>query len=221
MIKPHEKWKVLPHGHLTEIDVGLLSVVGELEMPLKKPPRRMNEPQMAAIEALDRPAFLVVPNDHHRLDAKICKARYPRIEVVAPVGARDKFAETVVVNTKSPALLDSHVELVTVPSTKEKELALIVRRPSGTTLVLDDLVGNVQGSSGFGKWLLRTMGFAGDETQIPAPLKLSLVKDKDTLRTQLSPWAEMRGRRRILVAYGDPIESNPRQLLHDLASSLG
>jgi hypothetical protein len=89
MTAPLKQWKVLPHGKLTQVDEGILTVVGEIQMPLMELPRRMtvarladrrlvifsaialDEDEMAALEAYGRPAFLIVPSDHHRLDAKI------------------------------------------------------------------------------------------------------------------------------------------------------
>src|ERR1700759_2883060 len=100
MTKALEEWKVLPHGALEEIDDGLLTATGEIPMPLGNFPRRMTvvrlsndrtailsaialpEPDMQRIEAMGRPAFLVVPDGGHRLDTKIWKQRYPDIQVV-------------------------------------------------------------------------------------------------------------------------------------------
>src|SRR5438067_9200018 len=110
MTQPYQHWKVLPHGDLSQIDDGILTVVGMIGMPLLNLPRRMTvvrlndsrlviwsaialaEKEMAKLEAFGRPAFLVVPNDHHRLDAKTWKQRYPQLQVIAPGGARAKVA---------------------------------------------------------------------------------------------------------------------------------
>ena len=113
MTKPPQEWKVLPHGKLTEIDPNILTVVGEIHMPFTDLPRRMtvarltdgrlvvfsaialDEDEMRALEDYGRPAFLIVPNDHHRLDARIWKDRYPDLQVAAPHGARKKVEQTV------------------------------------------------------------------------------------------------------------------------------
>src|SRR5690348_2847946 len=117
MTKPLQTWKVLPHGKLVKIDDSIMSVTGELQMPLMKLPRRMtivrlkdarlivfsaialDEGQMAALEAFGRPAWLIVPSDKHRLDAKIWKERYPAMQVVAAEGARAAVAKVVPVDT--------------------------------------------------------------------------------------------------------------------------
>ncbi|RYD59620.1 MAG: hypothetical protein EOP60_02020 [Sphingomonadales bacterium] len=93
-----EKWEVSPHDPLMEVDDGILTVTGDIVMPIGNFPRRMtvvrlagnrtaiysaialNEPEMARIEAMGTPAILIVPGDHHRLDAKIWKDRYPDVK---------------------------------------------------------------------------------------------------------------------------------------------
>jgi hypothetical protein len=238
MAATHEHWSVLPHGKLTTIEDGILAVVGKIHMPLMDLPRRMtvvrlsdgrlvvwsaialDETEMATFAAAGRPAFLVVPNDHHRLDAKAWKERYPQLQVVAPEGARDKVAEAVPVDTTAPDFGDPNVEFATVPGTRGQEAALSVRTSQGTTLVLNDLIGNIRHASGFGGWLLRVMGFAGEEAHVPAPVKLMMVKDTDALRAQLLRWAGNESLVRIIVSHGDVIDDNPRVVLRELAASL-
>jgi len=238
MTRPNENWNVLPHGKLTPIDDGMLTVEGRIKMPLMDLPRRMtvvrlhdsrlvvwsaialDDAAMATFEAFGRPAFLVVPNDHHRLDAKAWKNRYPELKVIAPEGAREKIGDVVAVDTTSPDFGDPGVTFVTVPGTRAHEAALVVRRERGTTLVLNDLVGNIRAASGIDGWLLRLAGFAGDDAQIPRVVKMALVKDAADLRAQLLEWAELPGLRRIIVSHGDPIESEPQRTLRDLAASL-
>ena len=96
------------------------------------------------------------------------------------------------VDTTSPDFGDPGVTFVTVPGTREHEAALVVRRKRGTTLVLNDLVGNIHAASGIDGWLLRLAGFAGDDAQIPRVVKMALVKDAADLRAQLLEWAELR-----------------------------
>jgi len=228
----------LPHGPLAELDSGILGVVGQVPMPLVDLPRRMtvvrlrdgrlviwsavslDDAGMATLESYGRPAFLVVPGEHHRLDAAAWKARYPQLQVVTPPGSREQTAEVVPVDTTAPEFGDSRVQFAAVPGTHDEEASLLVRRPGGTTLVLNDLVGNIRHASGFGGWLLRRMGFAGDDAQIPATTSLTIVKDKAALRAQLLRWAEIADLKRIVVSHGDLIEANPRGVLRELAASL-
>jgi hypothetical protein len=238
MTRPLQQWKVLPHGKLSEIDVGILTVTGDIRMPMMSLPRRMtvvrlngsrlivfsaialNEDEMTKLEAYGRPAFLIVPSDKHRLDAKPWKNRYPALQVIAPEGARAKVEDVVPVDTVAPQFDDPNVQFVTVPGTRGHEAALVVRTANGTTLVLNDLIGNIRSESGSRSWLLQLAGFAGKEAQIPRVVKMVMIKDANALRAQLMQWAEIGSLKRILVSHGSPIEENPRQTLRDLASSL-
>jgi hypothetical protein len=203
MPKPKLEWEVLPHGPLKEIDQDIYVVEGEIPMPLVDLPRRMTivrtasgnlliwsaiclgEAEMETIEGYGRPAFLVVPSDHHRLDAGAWKHRFPELKVVTPPGSRERTERVVAVDSTAPDFGDPDVRLVVVPGTREEEAALIVQRLGGTTLVVNDLVGNIRHSSGFGGWLLRTMGLAGDKAQVPKAVELMIVESKKTLSDQL------------------------------------
>ena len=240
MARPHPSWKVRPHGELSEIDDGILTVVGPIRMPVGSFPRRMTvvrlsdsrlvvwsamalrETEMSKLEAFGRPAFLIVPNDHHRLDAKAWKDRYPEVQVVAPIGSRAKVEKVVRVDTTAPDFGggDANVQFLTVAGTRDREAALVVRTRNGATLVLNDLVGNIRDASGIGGWLLGLAGFAGRSAQIPKVVKWNLVKDVNALRAQLLKWADMQALKRILVSHGEPIDANPQQTLRALAGSL-
>lgn len=238
MAKPHETWTVLPHGKLTQIDDNLLTVVGELPMPIGEFPRRMtvarlndgslvvysaialDEDEMAALEVFGTPTYLVVPGDIHRLDAKIWKDRYPKLVVLAPEGAREKVQEVVPVDATSIDFGDPSVRFITVPGTENHEAALQIRTATGVTLVLNDLIWNVDNQPGFGGALFRLLGFTGPEPQIPNIIRLRGIKDKDALRSQLEDWAKLPDLNRIIVSHGTIVESAPGVVLRDLAYSL-
>jgi hypothetical protein len=214
MTAPFKEWTVLPHGKPTRINERIVEVVGALEMPLLELPRRMTvvrlntgglaifsaialqEPDMAEIEALGRPAFLIVPSLRHRLDAPAYAKRYPSIIVVAPRTGKEKIAEVV------------------------GDSALEVDGDDGLTVIVNDLIGDIHGESGIGGWLLRVMGFAGDDPHVPAPVKLLLGKHKSEVAQQFRRWAERDDLRRVMVSHGDTIMADPRGVLRTLAASL-
>jgi hypothetical protein len=234
MTAPHEKWTVLPHGKLTRINERIVTVIGELKMPLLELPRRMTlvrltsgdlvifsaialkEADMSELEALGRPAFLVVPSQMHRLDAPGYVQRYPGITVVAPLGGAKKIGEVVRIDTSTPAFGDPKVRYVEIAS----DSALEVDCDDGLTVIVNDLIGDIHGERGIGGWLLRVMGFAGDEPHVPVPVKLLLGKQKDDVARQFRRWAERGDLRRIIVSHGDSIEVDPKGVLRALATSL-
>ncbi len=132
----------------------------------------------------------------------------------------DKVEEIVHVDTATPGFDDPDVQFIVVPGTRGHEAALGVRTRDDTTLILNDLVGNIRDASGIGGWLLRLAGFAGDKAQIPKVVKMMMIDDTNALRTQLLEWVGITSLKRILVSHGSSIEENPRQTLRDLADSL-
>ena len=119
------------------------------------------------------------------------------------------------------AFEDPEVELVTVPGTDGHEAALVVKRATGTTIVVNDLIAaNMEKPGGFGGWLLARMGYAGAAPQIPAFAKRKLIDDADALAAQLRQWADDPRLLRVLPSHGAPIESDPAGVLQCLAGSL-
>jgi len=234
MTAPFKEWTVLPHGKLSRINDRILAVVGELKMPLLQLPRRMtavrlasgelvifsaialDEPDMAELEAFGRPAFLVVPSERHRLDAPNYLRRYPGMTVVGPRAGAEKISQVVPLHTSSPDFDDPSVRYVEVAG----DSALEVDSTDGLTVVVNDLIGDIHDESGLSGWLLRLMGFAGDEANVPGPVKLTLGKHKSEVAQQFRRWAEREDLRRIVVSHGDTIDSDPRGVLRKLAASL-
>jgi hypothetical protein len=238
MTAPFQTWTVLPHGPLTEVDESIWTVVGEIHMPLGEFPRRMTvvrltdgrliiysaialaEDEMAGLEALGTPAFLIVPCERHRLDAPAWKDRYPAIRVIAPPGAADKVSEVVTVDASSANFGDPKVQWVEVAGTGGHEAALEVTTPAGVTLIVNEIIGDIHGVHGIKGWLLRLMGFAGDEPHVPVGPKLQFAKSRADLAAQMRRWAELPGLQRIIVSHGDIIEDDPQAVLLKLAKEL-
>jgi len=238
MPKPFEKWTVLPHGKLTEIDDGLLTVVGDLHMPLGDFPRRMtvvrlqngklviysaialHDDEMRELERYGTPAFLVVPSEIHRLDAKTWRDRYPNIVVVAAAGSREKVDEVVTVDATDVDFGDPDVSFITVPGTDRIEAAIVVERPGGSTLIVNDIIWNVDNLPGIGGWVMKKLGFTGEEPKIPPFVAKKRIDDKDAFCTQLRAWAALRDLRRIIVSHGAIIEREPPSVLRGLAARL-
>ena len=238
MPKIHQTWTVLPNGPLVEIDERLLTVSGDIPMPLGNFPRRMTviglsdgrtaiwsaialkEPDMQRIEALGRPAVMIVPNPGHRLDAKIWKQRYPDIVVLTPPGARQMVSEVVPVDATEDVLGDPDVSFIVVEGTVGAESALKVRRASGVTLITNDMIGHVRRPHGIGANIMaRVFGYGVHGPAIPRTVK-RFIKDPKALARQMREWAEIDGLKRIIVSHGEPITDDPAGVLRRLADSL-
>ncbi|HEX2877181.1 MAG TPA: hypothetical protein VHP33_38285 [Polyangiaceae bacterium] len=234
MAKALQTWSVQPHRPLERVTPAIMTVTGDVRMPLTVLERRMTlvrlgdgrlvvysaialeEASMRELEEFGRPAFLVVPSHLHRNDALIWKLRYPSLVVVSPVGARSQVSEVVSVDTCAPDFGDESVRFVEVPGTAGREGALEVREQGGMTLVLNDIVGNLPRSAG---WVLRAMGFAAERPRVPRMVKRVLVKDRAALRSQLEYWSQQPVDR-ILVSHGRPILVDARAVLRELATTV-
>lgn len=237
-MRPFTEWTVLPHGKLAQLTNNILTVTGELHMPLGDFPRRMtvvrlssgklvifsaialDEDEMQQLEDFGTPAYLIVPNELHRMDAKIWRDRYPLMKVITPAGVRSKVAELVPVDATHVEFDDPRVLFVTVPGTNEREAALQVHSHGGTTLVINDLIWNVDDRPGLSGWLFRVLGFTGREPKMPGLIQLRAVKQKEELRAQLEAWSRITDLNRIVVSHGNIVIREPAQALARLAEQL-
>jgi hypothetical protein len=238
MARPFENWTVLPHDALVRLDENLLSVSGDLPLPLGDFPRRMtvvrlrdgrlvvfsamalDEPEMRAIEAFGNPTYLVVPSDIHRMDAKVWKDRYPNLVVIAPEGARPAVDEVVHVDMTRVDFGDDSVRYLVVPGTDGHEAALLVETPSGTTLIVNDLIWNVRDRPGLSGWMFQALRLTGPEPRIVNVVRRRKIKDERAVRDQLVAWSRLPTLNRIVVSHGSVIERDPPAVLRNLAESL-
>jgi hypothetical protein len=142
------------------------------------------------------------------------------MRVVTPAGARKKVEEVVPVEDVSGDFSDPNVTFVTVPGTAEAEAALVVKSLSGTTLVINDIVGNIQDAKGLMRFVLSLMKFAGDKPHVPRPVKWKLIKDRAALAAQFTRWAAIPDLNRILVSHGSAINRDTGGVLRRLAEEL-
>jgi hypothetical protein len=238
MPRVHETWTVLPHGPLIEIDDGILTVTGQIHLPLVNLERRMtivrlrdgstiiysaialDDAGMERLETYGSPRYLIVPGDAHRMDAKIYTQRYPNLRVLTPPGALKRVSKAVPVDDTSADFGDPDVTWHAVSGAGGHEVSLLVRRKSGTTVMLSDLIGNLRRQDGFEGWMLHVMGFGDDSPQIPAVEKILMIENKAKLRQQFLDWADIPDLRRVLVSHGEPIETDPASALRALAQTL-
>ena len=239
MAKPHSEWTVLPHGKLKRLEHNLLSVTGTMNMPpMGEVTRRMtvirlsdrrliiysaislDEPEMNALESYGTPAYLIVPGDIHRMDAKPWKDRYPALKVITPTGARDKVQEIVPVDATEVDFGDPEVHFMTMPGTGESEAVLVIQTMNGTTVVLNDLIFDLANRPGLSGWLFKAIGMTGDEPHIPFPVKLKEVKDKEAVSAQLERWARVPNLQRVIISHGDIIAKSPGAVLDRIAAEL-
>ncbi len=230
-------WKVSPHGPLEKLSDNLWRVEGDLPGgPLKRVMavvRRadgrlvihsaiaLEEPAMRELEALGEPAFLLVPNGYHRLDAPRYQRRYPNIAVYCPRGSRKKVAERVTVAGAYEDLPpDPSMQLGYVDGVRDLEGLLTVRSADGVTLVINDLLFNMPHVPGPMGFVIRHVMASSGGPRVSRLARLALVKDKARFAAALRALADTPELRRIVVSHHETISDDAAGVLRAVASSL-
>jgi hypothetical protein len=215
MAKPFDTWQVFPHRPIEKLTSNLWRVEGDIPgadgtrvMTIAKRAKgglvihnaiALEEDLMKGIEAFGEPAELVVPNGFHRLDAKIYKARYPKLKVYCPAGATKKVSQVVPVDgSYADAAQDDAVKLVHLDGTREQEGVLIVRSDDGLTVVVNDCINNLPKLGGFFGFLLAPTG----RPSVPRIARWMMVKDNPAFRAHVETLAGDGDVQRVIVSHG-------------------
>jgi len=218
MANANTTWAVHEHGPIEKLAENLWWVSGAVpKMSLKRCMTvarladgrlvihnavALDDAGMRELEAWGTPAFLIVPSAFHRLDAPRFKQRYPSITVLAPHGARENVDDAVKVDGRYedfPA--DDRVRLRTLNGTKQREGVMLVRSDDGTTVVLNDIVMNMDKKTDLMGYLMTTLMGSAPGPRVSRLAKLMLVGDQAALRHELETFAEMPDLVRVIVAH--------------------
>lgn len=232
--------RIFPHGELVQLASNLWYVEGSIRMPLGKLHRNMviyrlasgdlllhsvvalQEPAMKALEALGRPAYLVVPHGGHRQDAGFYKARYPHMKVIAPAASRTKIEEVIKVDaTAEEALPPLGVALHKVEGLKQSlgENALVVDVEGGKALIINDIIGG--GGSGFGRgFMLRLMGPPGGGLGIARAVRWIGISDKHAVKACLHKLADIPALKILTISHGSPVRAQVSDRIRSAAAQL-
>jgi hypothetical protein len=229
-------WTPLPHGPLEKLAENLWRVEGTLpKMPLKRVMTvvrladgrllihnaiALQAAEMAELEAWGEPAFLIVPNGWHRLDARVFLDRYPNMKVHCPAGATKNVTKVVPVTGSYSDFEDlDEARLFHLAGAKQNEGALQVRSADGTTLVFNDVIFNQPHLPGFKGLIMRMMGSTGGCKVTPVG-RFLIGKDRAALRAQLEQLATIEDLQRVIVSHGELIDENAGPMLRGAADYL-
>jgi hypothetical protein len=225
-------WKVLPHGPIERLTDNLWWVQGALPgMSLKRVMTvarlgdgrlvihngiALDEAGMRELEAWGTPAFLLVPNGYHRLDAPAYKARYPALRVLAPRGSQARIRQVVTVDGSYedfPAT--DGVRLETLHGVQDAEGAMIVESADGVSVVLNDVVFNMDKKRDLLGYLFTTLLGSAPGPRVSRLAKLALIKDKQALKQDLARFADLPDIQRLIVSH-EKVAAGPaaRAALH-------
>lgn len=218
MPKAFSHWTVLPHEPIVKLSPNLWWVRGDLPgMSLKRTmtiarradgqlvlhsPIALDAPELAELEAFGEPAFVVVPNGWHRLDTPAYKQRYPKLQVFAPRGSKQKVEEVIGVDgTFEDFPNDARVRLEPLKGIGDLEGVMLVHDRDGTSVVLGDIVFNMDRKRDLLGFLFTTALGSAPGPRISRFGKLVLVKDNEALKADLLRLAQLPDLVRVIVAH--------------------
>lgn len=220
MAKAYSDFRVLPHGQFVRLTENLWWVQGSLpNMSLKRVMTvvRLEGPSsplvihnaialddalMRELEAWGTPEYLLVPNGYHRLDAPAYKRRYPNLKVLAPPGSRSKVREVVPVDGSYLDFPDvSNVELRVLPGVAETEGSMLVRSADGRTVILNDVVFNMDRPRDLPGLLITSVLGSAPGPRVSRLAKLALIKDRAALKAELLSLAALPDLQRLIVSH--------------------
>ncbi|NUO50244.1 MAG: hypothetical protein HOV80_15425 [Polyangiaceae bacterium] len=230
-------WNVLPHRAIEKLETNLWRVEGDLPgMPIKRVmtvakrsdgrlvihnAMALEEAAMREVEAFGEPAFLVVPNGWHRMDAPAFKARYPKITVLCPTGSKKKVEQVVAVDGDYDAYpQDDDVRLEPLGGVGDAEGIMTVKSSSGTTLVLNDAIFNMPHVPGFQGFVFKHLTASSGGPKVSRIAKYFMVKDKAAFRSELERLAGTPGLVRAIVSHHETITGDVAATLRGVAASL-
>ncbi len=237
MTKPPRPWTVLPHRPLERIESNLHAVEGAVP-GIQGLRRRMSvvtradgtllffnavpvdDATLDRIRGLGRPAYLVVPNHLHMIDAHAFRERLG-VKVYAPGPTRALVERRVKVDGAFADLPpDPAVSVVPVAGFKTGEGMAVVRSGGRVSLVVADVVLNVPDGPGLAGLLFRLLGMTGPTPRFPFPVKLRVLRDRGALRGQLEELARTPGLARIVPSHGPVVDRDPAGVLRSIAAGL-
>jgi hypothetical protein len=225
MPKAFEDWKVLAHEPIVKLADNLLWARGSLPgMSLKRTMVvvklasgelvihngiALDDAGMRELEAFGKPAWLVVPNGGHRLDAPAYKKRYPALRVITPKGSRTPVEQVLKVDgTYEDFPADDTVRFEALHGVEDGEGAMIVRSSDGTSVVLNDCMFNMDTKKDVLGYLFTTILGSAPGPRVSRLAKLLFIKDKKALRADFERLAELPNLTRVIVAH-EKVASGP------------
>lgn len=204
---PHDTWMpggVCFSGRMTVMRATDASLVLHSPVPLTEQTR-------AELAELGQVRHIVSPNLVHHLYAADAKAAYPQAVLWGAAGLREKTGLAV------DRVLDEHfgapgIQAIPLPSGPKLNETVFLHEPS-RTLVVTDLVFNLQQTQGWGTpWLMRMVG-CHQRLSASKSLKWVFVKDDFAAFSQAARGLAALDWDRLIMAHGEIVESKGRAAL--------
>jgi len=229
--------KIFPHGKLEALAPNLWQVRGSMDFPLRRNMTvyrladgslvlysvvAMNEEGMKALEALGRPALMVIPNRGHLMDSAFYVKRYPDLKVACPPQGKKRAQERCgrVDGTPEELLAPLGIKVHPVHGLRHGELALEVDVPGGKALVTNDVLGG-RDPEEKQTFLLRVIGPPpGHRLAVARIVRWVMVHNKIDLRGWLHLMAENPAIQLITASHAPPVVGDCAEALRDAATTV-
>jgi hypothetical protein len=174
--------------------------------------------QMDEIERWGTPAFCIVPNRRHRLDARSFRTRYPKIKLLCPAASRHWVEQVVVAIDGGYDEVPPEIEWRSLAVIGD-EAVFIHRSGARTALIFADALFNAPHFGGPLGLLFKLIGSTGGPRVTPLS-KLMIVSDRRQLASQYRELAEMSGLARLIPGHGENINNNAAAILRLVADQI-
>jgi hypothetical protein len=163
----------------------------------------MHEDGMRALEALGKPAILVMPHDRHQMDAPFYKQRYPTIRVLAPEPAKPR---NIPIDGDLTELGGFGIRAYPLPGTSYHEAILELPIDGGVALCTCELLGNLSPPpSGALGLVFKMLGPPGGGFGVSRAVRWRECADRQAMRAWLVGLSDRRDIRVITVGHGAPV----------------
>jgi hypothetical protein len=235
MANPRRQWTVTRHEGVEKLDDNLWAVRGLV--PGATFMRRMcivrrgdgsllffhaiplEEKALAEVQALGRPAILVVGHDQHCIDARPFAERLG-LRVYGPKERARRLRQRVdLAGTLEDLPPDPAVSVVSIPGSRLADATAVVRSGGGVrvSLLFSDVIQNSP-PDGL-NWVFRALGFAGGPKVVPL-YRLLFLRDREALRSKLTEWARLPGLQRLVPCHGTIVSQGASAALAAAAAAL-
>ena len=163
----------------------------------------MHADGMRALEALGRPAVMVIPHRRHQMDAPFYKQRYPSLRVLAAEPSR---VRGVAVDGSPGELSRFGIEAYVVPGNTHEDTVLDAPIQGGRVLCVCETLSNVTPPKGLAGVVLKMFGpRGGSGFGVARAVRLREIRGRDVLRTWLREQAQRSDLRQLLFGHGAAI----------------
>lgn len=218
--RPH---RLFPHGGFRQLAPNLWIVRGGLPFPLYRNMvvYRLSDGRlvlhslvalsaagMEQLEALGRPAIMVVPNGYDGMDAPWYFQRYPQAAFLTPDEERSRVEALDIKLTDDPAraLPALGFKLHKVVGLKFTEYILEAPVDGGTALICNNVLDNSGAAPpGFLGWLVNVATMSGGKLAPGRMLRAFMVKDRAAFKKFLATLQAIPAVKIVTVSHGDPI----------------